>query len=87
LTGLVVRKKFTVANPLGSGIIEPMQTTKGHSVTRYPDRAELITLIIEHNVNRGIKDANAFIDQLYIHIQHDTYQALVATLAELEETI
>jgi len=51
-----------------------------------PDRCELITLIIEHNVQRGIKDAHAFMDQLYQHIQYDSYPALLATLEELEAT-
>lgn len=49
-------------------------------------RAELLVLIIEHNVQRGIRDPQAFIDQLYCHIQHDTIQALEATLDELEAT-
>jgi hypothetical protein len=49
-------------------------------------RAELLVLIIEHNVQRGIRDPWAFIDQLYYHIQHDTVEALQATLSELEET-
>jgi hypothetical protein len=53
-------------------------------MVKAPDRAELITRIIKHNVQRGILDPNAFIDQLYIHIQHDSYQALEYTLAELE---
>lgn len=48
-------------------------------------RAELITLIIEHNVNRGIRDPEAFMDQLFSMIQYDSMQALHYTLEELEE--
>lgn len=72
--------KYTVAISAGSGIIGTMQNEKPYT------RAELVLLILEHNFNRGIRDSEAFMDQLYLMIQHDTMASLEATLQELEDT-
>ena len=69
-----------VAILAGSGTIQPMMNTKPYT------RAELVLLILEHNFNRGIRDSEAFMDQLYLMIQHDTMASLEATLQELEDT-
>jgi hypothetical protein len=69
-----------VAILAGSGTIQPMMNTKPYT------RAELVLLILEHNFNRGIRDSEAFMDQLYLMVQHDTMASLEATLQELEDT-
>ena len=69
-----------VAISLGSGIIGNMINEKPYT------RADLVLLILEHNFNRGIQDSEAFMDQLYLMIQHDTMASLEATLQELEDT-
>ena len=72
--------KKMVAKPAGSGIMVYMINEKPYT------RAELVLLILEHNFNRGIRDSEAFMDQLYLMIQHDTMASLEATLQELEDT-
>jgi hypothetical protein len=72
--------KYTVAIPAGSGIIGNMKNEITYT------RADLVLLILEHNFNRGIRDSEAFMDQLYLMIQHDTMASLEATLQELEDT-
>ena len=69
-----------VAIPAGSGIIGNMKNEITYT------RADLVLLILEHNFNRGIRDSEAFMDQLYLMIQHDTMASLEATLQELEDT-
>lgn len=69
-----------VAISPGSGILQCMINEKPYT------RADLVLLILEHNFNRGIQDSEAFMDQLYLMIQHDTMASLEATLQELEDT-
>jgi hypothetical protein len=66
-----------VAFPSGSGILQSMIYKKPYT------RAELVTLIIEHNINRGILDPEAFMDQIFLMIQHDSMDALQSTFQEL----
>jgi hypothetical protein len=69
--------KKMVAFPSGSGILQSMIYKKPYT------RAELVTLIIEHNINRGILDPEAFMDQIFLMIQHDSMDALQSTFQEL----
>ncbi len=48
-------------------------------------RNDYIALIIEHNVNQGIKDTDAFVNYIIHHLPYMNELALKIELEELEE--
>ncbi len=48
-------------------------------------RNDYIALIIEHNVNQGIKDTDAFVNYVIHHLPYMNELALKIELEELEE--
>lgn len=80
LTISPVRKKFTLAISYGSVIIHSMMKNETQ-----PTREDLLALIIEHNEQRGIRDPQAWSEQLEA-MECFSYEALWCTLEELEET-
>jgi hypothetical protein len=75
-----VRKKFTLAISDGRAILHSMMNQENQ-----PTREDLLALIIEHNEQRGIRDQQAWSEQLEA-MECFSYEALWCTLEELEET-